>query len=730
MPKFVYLFELDSVRKTDKEIEIGQKTLYNEIVCNGNVVVLTYNQLVDSRGFFSLLSIPEYYNNILTLFNNGSIRISQYGDIRTIAQYLMNSFDYDKEFIYSGWPLKSTQKRLLALIKRCLMYSDLSEINSYITENRSEEEVRDLFTEVVNNVVQETSLTIEQCKEILKKLYWLLKTVLRLSAMHSIYIPPRDVNEYKDLKFHNILNFVVNFKRDVDTELWDSAINLIKGLQCFGRDDRSVYIREIKSAFDKGGCGNKKVFQYAEMIINLVYNYTCEISICNISKHYNVDELASAYTDKSTFQSDFFSRINQDWNLGDWDNRFLLDESNGFEEFKNIDFLPDFAEAVRIAEYGKNENAVTYNCVYRYEYEISGQRKNQKKCIMKSIGKKIIFSIVCILIACMIEFIFQFLQNTVDELIDLNSSIRNILETLIFLFVTEGITTFLSKRFSGLLSLSEALGGIGQLVKDAFHILFRRVRTYMNECKKNIDSTEYCSKVRPINYIKSDAIRKYLKIRNNTIYSSAFEESNIYPIADIEDTNVLGTISRLEELYDYHFGVVYKSKYNIMCVDPIVDNHENYFPYERIIPTAGTGVVMVTMHKENFILLKQYRHAPRKIQMSFPRGYGELGIFSEANAEKELKEEINAHISKTPVFLGEISPDSGLTSCCVDVYLVEVDSYSQNDGYEGIMEIKEISDSEFKNMMNQNEDDYFFDDGFTISAYTLYKRYVRSVICK
>ena len=108
------------------------------------------------------------------------------------------------------------------------------------------------------------------------------------------------------------------------------------------------------------------MFQYAEMIINLVYNYTCEISICNISKHYNVDQLASAYTDKSTFQSDFFSRINQDWNLEDWDNRFLLDESNGFEEFKNINFLPDFAEAVRIAEYGKNENAVTYNCVYRY----------------------------------------------------------------------------------------------------------------------------------------------------------------------------------------------------------------------------------------------------------------------------------------------------------------------------------------------------------------------------
>lgn len=47
MREYVYLFELDSVRKTDEEIIAGQKALYNEIVNNGNIVVLTYNQLVD-----------------------------------------------------------------------------------------------------------------------------------------------------------------------------------------------------------------------------------------------------------------------------------------------------------------------------------------------------------------------------------------------------------------------------------------------------------------------------------------------------------------------------------------------------------------------------------------------------------------------------------------------------------------------------------------------------------
>ena len=43
MREYVYLFELDSVRKTDEEIIAGQKALYNEIVNNGNIVVLTYN---------------------------------------------------------------------------------------------------------------------------------------------------------------------------------------------------------------------------------------------------------------------------------------------------------------------------------------------------------------------------------------------------------------------------------------------------------------------------------------------------------------------------------------------------------------------------------------------------------------------------------------------------------------------------------------------------------------
>ena len=132
--KYVYLFELDSVRKTDEEIIIGQKALYNEIVKNGNVVVLTFNQLVDSRGFFSLLDNKEYKQSLYQLFKEGAIKISQYGEYRTIVHYLLNTLDPDNKFYFSAIPLKNSQRRLIALIRRSLIYSDLNEINEFIIQ--------------------------------------------------------------------------------------------------------------------------------------------------------------------------------------------------------------------------------------------------------------------------------------------------------------------------------------------------------------------------------------------------------------------------------------------------------------------------------------------------------------------------------------------------------------------------------------------------------------------
>ena len=59
----IYLFELNPLRESDEEILAGLSAIHDEIVRNGNAVVLTYEQLIDSRVFFSLMADRAFYQD-------------------------------------------------------------------------------------------------------------------------------------------------------------------------------------------------------------------------------------------------------------------------------------------------------------------------------------------------------------------------------------------------------------------------------------------------------------------------------------------------------------------------------------------------------------------------------------------------------------------------------------------------------------------------------------------
>ena len=103
-----------------------------------------------------------------------------------------------------------------------------------------------------------------------------------------------------------------------------------------------------------------------------------------------------------------------------------------------------------------------------------------------------------------------------------------------------------------------------------------------------------------------------------------------------------------------------------------------------------------------------------KEQWCFPRGYGEVGIKAVDNVRKEVKEELNADIVGEPKALGQVVADSGLCGTLVDVYLAQIAQYDLKDDYEGIHDIKEVTEEELYNM-NIN-------DGFTLAALTLLKK--------
>lgn len=211
-------------------------------------------------------------------------------------------------------------------------------------------------------------------------------------------------------------------------------------------------------------------------------------------------------------------------------------------------------------------------------------------------------------------------------------------------------------------------------------------------------------------------LRAYLSYRKH--HAEQFTPSIEIPIADTDDPDVLRKLVAYMELHpEQSYGVVYQSRYNTMLVDPIQKLDGTFYPYERVLPTAGDGIVIVARKGGRFILLKQYRHALRKAQYGFPRGYAEPNEAPIENVRRELTEELHATIRRIPVSLGFLEPDSGLTSRRTEVFLAELDSYTASIHHEGILEVREASLEEMKDMIQNGR----LSDGYTIGALALWR---------
>ncbi|MGN0027432.1 MAG: hypothetical protein ACI33I_10590, partial [Clostridium sp.] len=175
MNKLVYLFELDSVRKTNKQIYIGQLAMFDEILGNGNIIVMSMNQITDSKAFLCMLENDEHYNIVKKLIKQGYIRISRYGEMRTVSQYIQNAISKnldksDDVFIFSAIPVKSNQKLLLKLMQKVLMNTDLSIIQEYIDlGNEDNQKIVELFDEYsIDGTIKENTININKAKEYLQ----------------------------------------------------------------------------------------------------------------------------------------------------------------------------------------------------------------------------------------------------------------------------------------------------------------------------------------------------------------------------------------------------------------------------------------------------------------------------------------------------------------------------------------------------------------------------------
>lgn len=192
--------------------------------------------------------------------------------------------------------------------------------------------------------------------------------------------------------------------------------------------------------------------------------------------------------------------------------------------------------------------------------------------------------------------------------------------------------------------------------------------------------------------------------------------------SDSSSKGALEIITDFSQVRDFEnktgikIGVVYKSPWRMMVVDLVKSVSGKMFAYERIIPTTPSGgTVIIPVYNNNFVLIKQYRHALRREQWAFPRGFGEMGLNAFENAKKELREEIHAEALSCEE-LGTTLADSGLSGEEIKVFCCEIKDFGFDSGYEGITNVAAFSLDELKNMIRDRK----LDDGFTLAALALY----------
>ncbi|MBE6733895.1 MAG: NUDIX hydrolase [Ruminococcaceae bacterium] len=206
----------------------------------------------------------------------------------------------------------------------------------------------------------------------------------------------------------------------------------------------------------------------------------------------------------------------------------------------------------------------------------------------------------------------------------------------------------------------------------------------------------------------TDCIEAYFELMRNR--PELFSPSDIYPIVTDKKT-----LEDYTQATNKPLGVVYQSDYHIVVVDLIENDDGSYYTYERTIPDkTGRGVVCVPEYEGKYILLRQYRHPIRGVQLGFPRGFGENGLTSTQNAKKELSEELEANVSDARK-IGEITPDSGFLGGIVDILHCTVTSYNPNSRNEGVLETLLCTYEELSQMIK----DGIITDSFTICGFSM-----------
>ena len=314
----VFLSEPDSVRRSAREIELGQWAIFTEIVRNGHVVVLSFNQVADSYTLMNMLLDDRSRDAVLQLFRLGWLQVNAFGSYYTLADYISSVTTKKPEeketFLFSWLPVQQGETFLLGLIRKAVTSS-----NTAMFPQQAHPAPRDLWilnAEIEPLLAAPNALTPQE-KEVLQALKKeiqedyarrmsdigkFISIIVQLSATGPAIHPKKDQTDirYDYLALLHAILWMPNIPWcacGLDPKLAplvEQARDQLRrlastpeGRKLHNRNNRSDWSYKLK-AFSAGQTSPQRdALQMANALIDLCYHYASEESVLHVLKHFD-----------------------------------------------------------------------------------------------------------------------------------------------------------------------------------------------------------------------------------------------------------------------------------------------------------------------------------------------------------------------------------------------------------------------------------------------------------
>lgn len=314
----VFLPEPDSVRRSAREIELGQWAIFTEIVRNGHVVVLSFNQVADSYTLMNMLLDDRSRDAVLQLFRLGWLQVNAYGSYYTLADYISSVTTKKPEeketFLFSWLPVQQGETFLLGLIRKAVTSS-----NTAMFPQQAHPAPRDLWilnAEIEPLLAAPNALTPQE-KEVLQALKKeiqedyarrmsdigkFISIIVQLSATRPAIHPKKAQTDirYDYLALLHAILWMPNIHwcacglEPKLAPLVEQARDQLRrlastpeGRKLHNRNNRSDWSYKLK-AFSTGQTSPQRdALQMANALIDLCYHYASEESVLHVLKHFD-----------------------------------------------------------------------------------------------------------------------------------------------------------------------------------------------------------------------------------------------------------------------------------------------------------------------------------------------------------------------------------------------------------------------------------------------------------